>query len=286
MSNPIVNYRRALPVAPCETSAGDLAFLPLDADGKVAVSFTGDVQIGSVEIKDATTDTRAVVGANGLYADIRNIQAGTAIIGKVGIDQTTDGTTNKVQARNATNDNFATNATLQIADVDVAVGVPVPVQSPGFESSASQTRPANTTAYTAGDVVGTDAATNLSFANIGNIAGGCFEIQRVSLRVDVSAVPAGMSTFKLHLFNAAPTAITDNLAFNLIAADRAKYLGYITIYQPEDFGDTLWGQDDKVLFKGKLAAASTTLYGVLQTTAGYTPASETVKTISIGGTQC
>ena len=163
---------------------------------------------------------------------------------------------------------------------------PVAVTSTGFESSASQTRPANTTAYTAGDVVGTDVATNLTFANIGSVAGGCFEILRVSLRVDVTAVPSGMSTFKLHLFNAAPTAITDNLAFNLISADRSKYLGYITIYQPEDFGDTLWGQDDKVLFKGKLAAASTTLYGVLQTSAGYTPTSGAVKTVAIGGTQC
>ena len=163
---------------------------------------------------------------------------------------------------------------------------PVAVTATGFESSSSQTRPADTTAYIAGDVVGTDAATNLTFANIGSVTGGCFEILRVWLRIDVNAVPSGMSTFKLHLFNAAPTAITDNLAFNLISADRDKYLGYITIYQPEDLGDTLWGQDDKVLFKGKLAVASTTLYGVLQTNAGFTPTSSCVKTIGIGGTQC
>ena len=32
---------------------------------------TGDIEIGAVEIKNATDDTRAVVGANGLYVDVR-----------------------------------------------------------------------------------------------------------------------------------------------------------------------------------------------------------------------
>jgi len=56
------------------------------------------------------------------------IAAGTAIVGKVGIDQTTDGTTNKVQARNATADNFQVNANLQVGDADNAVGNPAFVQ--------------------------------------------------------------------------------------------------------------------------------------------------------------
>lgn len=53
------------------------------------------------------------------------ISAGTAILGKVGIDQTTDGTTNKVQARNATADNFAVNANVQMADADVSASNPL-----------------------------------------------------------------------------------------------------------------------------------------------------------------
>lgn len=32
----------------------------------------GDVEIGAVEIKDATTNTRAVVGADGLHVDVQN----------------------------------------------------------------------------------------------------------------------------------------------------------------------------------------------------------------------
>lgn len=45
----------------------------------------GDIQIGAVEIKNSTDDTRATVGANGLYVDIRNIQAGDNNIGNVDI---------------------------------------------------------------------------------------------------------------------------------------------------------------------------------------------------------
>jgi hypothetical protein len=60
-----------------------------------------------------------------------SIAAGSSIIGKVGIDQTTDGTTNKVQARNATHDNFNANANLQVGDADVSVSNAVPVKEQG-----------------------------------------------------------------------------------------------------------------------------------------------------------
>ena len=44
-------------------------------DTSVTLS-TGDVEIGAVEIKNATDDTRATVGANGLYVDVRAMPAG------------------------------------------------------------------------------------------------------------------------------------------------------------------------------------------------------------------
>ena len=37
-----------------------------------SLSIAGDVEIGAVEIKDSTTDTRATVGTNGLYVDAQN----------------------------------------------------------------------------------------------------------------------------------------------------------------------------------------------------------------------
>ena len=44
---------------------------------------SGDIEIGAVEIKNAGDDTRATVGANGLYVDVRTIQAGETHIGQV-----------------------------------------------------------------------------------------------------------------------------------------------------------------------------------------------------------
>jgi len=162
---------------------------------------------------------------------------------------------------------------------------PVAVNSPGFVSSASTTRPNDTTPYTALDVVDGASPANLTFSNVGAVAGGHIFITGASIRIDVAAVPAGMSSFRVHLFDAAPTAIADNAAFNLIAADRAKYLGFIEIGTPLDLGDTLFGRTDNMNFKTKLATASTTLYGQLQTVGAFTPAAETVKTITLHGIQ-
>jgi hypothetical protein len=159
-------------------------------------------------------------------------------------------------------------------------GIQLAGSTTGVAVSAAQTRPANTTPYTALDVVGQDPAANMSFLAVG-AAGSAFVILGARLRIDVAAIPAGMTSFRLHLYNAAPTAITDNLAYNLIAADRGKYLGFITIASAVDLGDTVNLQADELNFTGKLAAASTTLYGVLQTVGAYTPTSAAVKTITL-----
>lgn len=48
----------------------------VDSSGRVPVSVDNfsatDIQIGAVEIKNATDDTRATVGSNGLHVDVRN----------------------------------------------------------------------------------------------------------------------------------------------------------------------------------------------------------------------
>ena len=173
--------------------------------------------------------------------------------------------------------------------VDV-MAIAVPTSEPSLTSnefkltgssvtvSATQTRPDNATPYTALDVVGTNPATNMTFAT-GLTAGAGFVVYGARLRIDVAAIPAGMASFRLHLFNAAPTAIADNVAFNLIAADRAKYLGYVEISGVLDVGDTLFAEVDNINFTGKLATAS--LFGVLQTVGAYTPTAQAVKTVTL-----
>jgi hypothetical protein len=149
-------------------------------------------------------------------------------------------------------------------------------------SNVSFTRPANTTAYTAGDVVSdsTSAPTIFEFTNIG-YAGGRVVLQSASLRIDVGSVPAGMGAFRLHLYTSSPTAINDNAAFNLPAADRSKYVGYVELTTPQDLGDTLWSQTDYIGLQIKLDSASTSLYGILETRSAFTPTSAAVKTLRL-----
>ncbi|MFA5376074.1 MAG: hypothetical protein WC455_10045, partial [Dehalococcoidia bacterium] len=46
--------------------------LKVNSDGELAVNLeTADIEIGAVEIKNSTDDTRATVGANGLYVDVQ-----------------------------------------------------------------------------------------------------------------------------------------------------------------------------------------------------------------------
>lgn len=56
--------------------------------GSTSVSLTtSDIQIGAVEIKDAATDTRATVGANGLNVEVKGNTSATpfyvAIVGSI-----------------------------------------------------------------------------------------------------------------------------------------------------------------------------------------------------------
>lgn len=164
---------------------------------------------------------------------------------------------------------------------EVSKATPLPISGGAKESTAIFTRPANNTAYDINDVVGTDAATNLTFANVSNVAGGSVIILGATIRVDVNAVPAGMSGFRLHLYSSAPTAITDNVAYNLPSDDRSKYLGFINIDVPVDLGDTLWSENININKIITLASGSTSIYGLLQTIAAFTPSSGCVKTITL-----
>lgn len=151
-----------------------------------------------------------------------------------------------------------------------------------YAALISFTRPENATGYTAGDVLGiADSGTPANagsaihvLTNIGP-AGGLVTFTELLLQIGLAAVPSGMANFRAHFFNAAPTAILDNAAFNLASADRAKYLGWIDIVTPEDLGDTLVGDGLVARKDFKLADGQTSLWVVLETRGGYTPASAT-----------
>lgn len=148
---------------------------------------------------------------------------------------------------------------------------------PRYISKVAVTRPDNTTAYADLDVLGgtTTPLSLIEFANIAPVGGGSIVLLYASLRVDVSALPAGLGLTRLHLYSEAPAAIADNAAFNLPSGDRGKYLGYLTLGTPLDLGDTLFSEDD--FLRKQIVATSSSIFAIAQTISAFTPAANTVK---------
>lgn len=163
----------------------------------------------------------------------------------------------------------------------------VSVNGRSYAATTNFTRPANATAYTAGDVVGTSSSAIHQLSSVGP-SGGMVLVQSVELLLAIGAVPSGMGSFRLHFYSASPTAIADNAAFNLVAGDRSSYLGYVDIGTPSDFGDTCWAQADYSGRELKLASGQTSLWCQLQTIGGFTPGASSevyelrVKTLEVG----
>src|SRR5258708_1917909 len=75
-----------------------------------------------------------------------------------------------------------------IFSIDLATGQMIAqISSSGYGANPTVTRPANTTPYTAGDVVGGA----ITFTNMGPAAGGQIIINLVALEIDVASVPSG-----------------------------------------------------------------------------------------------
>jgi len=179
--------------------------------------------------------------------------AGSAVVGKFGIDQTTIGTTDSVTVKSGT------------------------VQS--YQSAA---RPADNAPYLAGDIIGTATGSTaaITFALLGNI-GKVIRITGTRLEIDVTAIPSGMTSFRLHLYNITPPSVLgDNAPWDLPSDDRASYLGYVDLGAPVDVGSTLYVQQTGLDYDF-LMGASTSLFGYLVTNGAYTPTSAAVKAITL-----
>lgn len=146
--------------------------------------------------------------------------------------------------------------------------------------SVGFTRPANTTAYAAGDVIGPDTASDAFFDLSGfgeraPLGTGALLIS-ASLLINASSVPSGMSTMRVHFYSAKPAARVDNAAFALVwGGDAPNYLGYIDLPTPSVVGSILASQLDGI---NKLLPISSGASGVwiqLETRGAFTPASGT-----------
>lgn len=140
-------------------------------------------------------------------------------------------------------------------------------------------RPADTTAYAAGDAVGITAGSVLTFQNATLINSGSGKIK--SVLVAKSAASITNASFRLYLYNTAPTAIADNSAWTVLYADREKLIGYVdvTMVGPASGAGAVGFANVDIPFQA--AAGSKAIYGVLVATAAYTPASAETFAVSL-----
>lgn len=150
----------------------------------------------------------------------------------------------------------------------------------GTSTRVTITRPADAVPYTAGDVVG-GALTVAGIAQ--QDIGGDLMLSSIDLRIDLAAIPAGMTSFRLHLYNVTPpSAYADNAAWDLPASDRNAYLGFVDLGLPADMGSTLYTQVDAV---GRhITLNSDSLFAYLVTNGGYTPGPSDVLALTVRGT--
>lgn len=158
------------------------------------------------------------------------------------------------------------------------------VYGEAFSAIASVTRPNDTSAYTANDVIGaaTGSTAALAFVNIGR-AGTEVMITTVQLEIDTNAVPSGMTSFRLYLYGVTPpSALGDNAAWDLPSGDRASFLGYVDLGTPVDLGSTLYVETANINKQITMPPSTTNvLFGYLVTIGGYTPAAQTVHKVTL-----
>lgn len=140
--------------------------------------------------------------------------------------------------------------------------------------NTTYTRPADTTAYAALDSVSdsTSAPNVITFTGILRNVIGTGYITKAKLTTSQSTNTA---RFRLHLWNAAVSAINDNAAWTLLIANVATYQGFI------DFGPcgTEGSGSDMaraINVSGALpvvGGATANLFGLLETLDAFTPAS-------------
>ena len=185
--------------------------------------------------------------------DVLSIAAGSNIIGKVGIDQTTPGTTNLISVTNAG----------------------------GYSAAVSLTRTNDTNVYAARDVIGaaTGSTAALTFPTMGPSAGRIM-VTSAQLELDITAVISGMTSFTLYLYNVTPpSALGDNAAFDIPSGDRASFLGKISLGTPVDEGSTLYVETNGINKQFKLSGTS--IFAYLVTEGTYTPAASSVFVVTL-----
>jgi len=119
----------------------------------------------------------------------------------------------------------------------------------------------------------------LELSGIG-LRGDMVRILQSQLQINITAVPSGMTSFRLYLYRTAPpSGLLDNAPWDLPSGDRGSFVGYVDLGTPVDLGSTLYVQTLSV--NKEVILRDTELYGYLVTTAGWTPAASTSAKVTL-----
>jgi hypothetical protein len=220
--------------------------------------------IGKVGIDQTTpgTTNKVSIGTDGTVAINAALPAGTNLIGKVGIDQTTPGTTNGVAAQATEN------------MIGKTVGIVV-------TPSTTVTRPANTTAYASGQLLANSttagSVTALQFTST-RLAAGSATIRRG--RLSKTSTTTAVSAFRLHLFSASPLAPTNGDGGVFIPLGAANYLGVLDFPSMIACTDGAAGNGAPLVGSDITFALGSgqTVFGLIEVRAAYVPTSGEVFT--------
>jgi len=185
----------------------------------------------------------------------------------------------------------AANSTSVILASDQG-NVPVISNNSEVRLQASFTRPADTTAYAAGDLVANSTTAGsvvpLSFTSAVRTAGDCVRIERV--RVEKSSTSLTNASFRLHLFEASPVpTVGDNGVYNnagaLATSGVLNHAGTFPVTISWSGSDGAMGIGVPTTGSGVTASptSGTTLFGLLEVTAAYTPVSGEVFYVVLEG---
>lgn len=142
------------------------------------------------------------------------------------------------------------------------------VRSIGAAGSAAFTRPADTTAYTALDVIG-GASSAIIEVPLGVPAGAEVQIDTIQLSI-ARGTATGITSIIAHLYTAAPAALVDNEPFRADAADDIFYVGSVLLGSASEVGGAFVFLSADSIGR-KICLIGSNVFVVLQTSSGFTP---------------
>lgn len=124
--------------------------------------------------------------------------------------------------------------------------------------------------YAANDII--DVAKAIAFTDADGAAvppGSLIHIRAAVLKIDVAALQAAEAGYQLQCFGVTPpSALADNAAWTISAADLVVYQGAIGLGVPVDIGAALYV---KTVLDLTFKLTTSSLFAQLQTLAGFTP---------------